>query len=109
MVKFHNFIVNELKETELHSKYTDLIDWKLKDNTDIITYMSDNIIEWSSELNAENSMISEPDRYRCELSLQYPILGINVLRSKKINNILSFHPDLDPANLFKTASDGKIS
>jgi len=37
MVKFHNFIVNELKEIELHSKYTDLIDWKLKDNTDIIT------------------------------------------------------------------------
>jgi len=71
--------------------------------------MSDNIIEWSSELNAENSSILEPDRYKYGLSLQYPILGIIVLHFKKNNNMLSLHPDLDPANLFKTASDGKIS
>jgi len=33
-----NFILNNLNELELHSKYTDLSDWKLKDDTDIITY-----------------------------------------------------------------------
>ena len=34
----NNFIINKLNELELHSKYTDLIDWKSKDNTHIITY-----------------------------------------------------------------------
>ena len=45
----------------------------------------------------------EPDRFKYELSLQYPILGINILHFKKINNILSLHPDLSPENSLKTA------
>jgi len=34
----NNFTLNNFNEIELHSKYTDLIDWKLKINSDIITY-----------------------------------------------------------------------
>jgi len=35
----NHFIINTQNELELHSKYTDLIDWKLKDTTNSDQYI----------------------------------------------------------------------
>ena len=67
-------------------------------------YNAEDIIEWTAELvDADGLNIPEPETFKYELALEYPILGVNPLQLRKINNILSVHPDLDPKNILESA------
>ena len=67
-------------------------------------YSGEDIIEWTSGLvDDEGLNIQEPETFKYELALEYPILGSNPLQLHKINNILGVHPDLDPKNILNSA------
>jgi len=96
-----NFLnVNEICENALKLINKDINIHDVKNN-DVITY--DTVSGRNLIFLRYNVLHFQKDTVNFKLELKYPITGIIAAQLRKVNGILSLHPDVDPTNIIASA------